>query len=256
VEQLVYGRIFRLSKILIAHSKYVRDGLISEFGIEPAKIVEVPLGNMSHLLAFRKSRHENSNQAGSLPVVLFFGQIRENKGLDIMIEALPLVVGKIPNVKLQVVGFPVVNMKSYYDMARSLGIMSHIDFRLGYVEENEIPAYFESASVVALPYKTIGQSGVAVAACTFGKAIVATRCGGLVELVEEAKNGILVPVGDSASLAEAISKILLDGGLRKTYEKNSRVYAETQLSWSLIADKTIELYKEVTDFSEEAHLKV
>jgi hypothetical protein len=53
-----------------------------------------------------------------------------------------------------------------------------VDFRLGYLAEQAFADYVSRATVVALPYRRIEQSGVAIAACTFGKAIVATRCGG------------------------------------------------------------------------------
>lgn len=138
----------------------------------------------------------------------------------------------------------------YYELVRKLEITDSVQFRLGYVEENEIPSYFQSVSVVALPYKTIGQSGVAVAACTFGKAIVATRCGGLEELVEEAGNGILVPVGDSEGMASAIVKIIQDDGLRKKYEANSKRYAEQNLSWDLVAEKTASVYEDLLVFKD------
>lgn len=242
---LIYRSIYRNSDEIIAHSDYVRKGLMSDFQIKPENVTRVPLGNVDHLLEFKNSVANDLSGQSEGHAILFFGQIRENKGLDVLMRAMPLVVKHVPTARLKVVGVPLVDMKQYYDLARDLDISDVVDFRLGYVEENELFACFESASVVALPYLTIGQSGVAVAACTFGKAIVATRCGGIEELVDEAKNGILVSVGDAVGIGEAISEILMNKDLREKFEKNSREYANTELSWSRIADQTIRLYEEV-----------
>ncbi len=242
---LVYGQIYRLSTRLLVHSDRLKENIISEFRIEAEKIFQVPHGNLAHVSDLEHSPLKNDHPALQGPTILFFGQIRENKGLDTLLKATAQVVKEMPTARLLVAGVPAVNMRPYYELARELGIYDSIEFRLGYVEENEIPSYFRYVSVVALPYKTIGQSGVAVAASTFGKAVVATRCGGLEELVQEAGNGILVEVGDSEGMASAIVRIIQDEDLRKTYEANSKRYAERNLSWEVVAEKTIRVYKGV-----------
>jgi glycosyltransferase involved in cell wall biosynthesis len=242
--RVLLNYLYRTPRALIAHTQYTVDGLLHDFGVEPARIYRINHGNDSYLLSLH---HTPLQSVGRHPSsrILFFGNISKYKALDVLLRAMPKILEKIPSTKLAVVGIAGVDVTPCKELVQRLALSSSVEFRLGYVEESELPAIFESASVVALPYRVIDQSGVAITACTFGKAIVATDVGGLKELVQNAKNGILVPINDEDALAEAIVKILENETLRKEFERNSRSYSDTELNWDFIARQTSDVYKSI-----------
>jgi glycosyltransferase involved in cell wall biosynthesis len=242
--KILFRGIYNIPQALVVHSQNTANGLFQDFGIEPAKLHRINHGNFDYLFHFALESARPLTVAVS-PIVLFFGNIRKNKGLDVLLKAMAEVVKEVPAAKLLVVGIPRVDITPYKELVRKLSLSMSVEFRLGYVDESQIPAIFNSASVVVLPYRVIDQSGVLITACTFGKSIVATEIGGLKELVQEARNGILVPVEDEVTLAEAIVEILQNEKLRKEYEQNSKMYSETELNWDTVARQTIDVYTSV-----------
>jgi|SRR5690348_1334094 len=235
-----FRRIYRAARLLLVYTDYTRDRLIHELRIAPEKILKIPHGNLEHLLRLKPP--PGSLAPGQGPVALFIGGLRPDKGLDTLIKAAAHLRHKIANLKVQVAGMPGPGMAGILELVRRLELQDVVDFRLGYLAEQEFAAYLSRATVVALPYRRIEQSGVAIAACTFGKAIVATRCGGMAELIAEAGNGLLVPVDEPVSFAEALELLLRDDQKRRALELRSEHYARETLSWGPIAAKTVQAY--------------
>lgn len=236
---LLWRLVYRIPRSLFVHARHTARGLVDRFGISPRKIVEIRHGNMQHLLELRPA---DAPAPSGPPIVLFLGQIRREKGLDVLLRAAAFLRRRTARFRVLVVGRPLVDMRPHFELVRRLGLSDVVEFRLGYIEEEDLAAWLDRATVVALPYRAVDQSGIAVAACTLGKALVATRCGGVEELVREADNGILVPVEDAERLAVAIGDLLLDERRRRRYETNSRKYARETLSWRPIAEATLAAY--------------
>ena len=91
-----------------------------------------------------------------------------------------------------------------------LGVRQNVSMRLGFVPSHDVSAYLEAADLLVTPYLSIGASGVLVMAQEHGLPAVVTRVGGLPEFVEPDDCGFVVPAGDSAALADAIGRALLD----------------------------------------------
>lgn len=237
---LAFKKIYRLPSVLFVFADCTREKLIHECGIAPGKIVKIPHGNAEHMLGYEADPERASSAS---PNVLFIGGIRPDKGLDVLIESAAILRTKFPNFKIRVAGTPGVDMTLIHKLIADLKLEGFVEFNLGFVPEAEFANYLRAATVVALPYRRIEQSGIAAAACTFGKSIVATRCGGLEELITEAGNGLLVPIDDASAFADALFVLLTDPDRRKGYEMQSRVYAEQNLSWNSIAAKTVMAYE-------------
>lgn len=235
----LFQSIYRLAKVLFVYTDYTRNRLVDELRISPHKIMNVPHGSLDELLNLEDGTVPESGD----PVVLFIGNIRPDKGVDILIQAAPYLRKTIPRCKIVIAGSPGLDMSPLRQMCRDLVVEDTVQFYLGFMPESEFAARLKQATVVVLPYRRIEQSGVAIAACTLGKAIVATRCGGLEEMVTEAGNGLLVPVDDAVALADALATLLSDENKRKTCESRSRDYALRHLSWESIASKTLIGYK-------------
>jgi glycosyltransferase involved in cell wall biosynthesis len=144
------------------------------------------------------------------PIVLFFGFVRPYKGLEYLIQALPLARREI-DVQLLVVGEFWVGAQFYRRYAREYGVEEAVVFVDRYIPNEELGPFFSLADVVALPYISATQSGVVQLAYGFGKPVITTRVGGLLEVVQDGYNGLVVPPQDEEMLAAAIVRYFNEG---------------------------------------------
>lgn len=135
-------------------------------------------------------------------VALFFGHVRPFKGLDVALEAWRQLE---TNVLLLVAGeIWWGEAEEYRRMAAPLG--DRVRFETRFIPDTEIADYFAVADVVVAPYRREAQSGVAMTAFHFGRPVIATRVGGIPEVVEDGVNGLLVKPVHPPSLAAAVDQ--------------------------------------------------
>ena len=160
----------------------------------------IPHGAFEHLTRQRDERPLPPELAAiRRPVILYFGVVREYKGVDVLLEALP----QVPEAELWVVGRPLgVSM----ERLRRLAPPGRVRFVDRYVSDAELPAFFRRADVLALPHRSVDVSGVLFAGLAFGKAMVLSDVGGFRELVEDHGAGRLVPPGDPEALGAALAR--------------------------------------------------
>jgi glycosyltransferase involved in cell wall biosynthesis len=139
-------------------------------------------------------------------VLLFFGFIREYKGLKHLICALPEVVSQVPDVKLLVVGdFSGEEEKERYcRLIKEQGVESVVQIQDGYIPDQEVEKFFAASDLVVLPYESATQSGIVQIAYGFEKPVVVTDVGGLPDVVSDGKTGYVVESRNSHALAEGI----------------------------------------------------
>jgi starch synthase len=111
-----------------------------------------------------------------------------------------------------------------------------------YVPDDKRAELFRQAAVVVLPYIEASQSGVIPIAYTFSKPVVATRVGGLPEMVDHGRTGYLVPPRDEKALADAIVRLLRDTELRHRLGANGKRKVDTECSPDVVAHKTVAVY--------------
>lgn len=143
--------------------------------------------------------------------VLFVGIPRKVKGLDVLVRALPQLIARRPAAHLRVIGSPETpsNRRDFQlvkRLAESLGVCDRITF-LDRVPPAEVSAEMRRASAVAVPSHRESFSAVAIEALASGTPVVATRCGGPEELLDD-EVGRLVPVDDPSALADALADVL------------------------------------------------
>lgn len=135
--------------------------------------------------------------------LLFFGFVREYKGLKYLLRAMPQVMERI-DAHLLVVGEFWDDKAPYLKLIEELGIAPAVTIVDRYIPNEELGLYFSAADVVVLPYVDATQSGVAQLAYGFGKPVITTLVGGIPEVVKNGETGLLVPPQDSEALGEAI----------------------------------------------------
>ncbi|AOS85130.1 glycosyl transferase [Chlorobaculum limnaeum] len=138
------------------------------------------------------------------PVLLFFGYVREYKGLDTLLEAMAAVLRELPSAQLVVAGEFILDSSRFREHARRLGIDGAVEFREGYVPAGEVPTLMAAADVVVLPYRSATQSGIVSLALGHGVPVIACNAGGLGDQVEHGRTGWLVREEGAEALAEGI----------------------------------------------------
>lgn len=139
----------------------------------------------------------------STQYILFFGFIRDYKGLDILMRAYADERMAEHNIQLVVAGEFYNNADKYHALEKELGLTGKIHWFSDYIPNEEVTRFFSLADLVVQPYKTATQSGISQMAYHFEKPMVVTEVGGLPEIVPHGKVGYVVPI-DPQAVADAI----------------------------------------------------
>ena len=174
-------------------------------------------------------------------VLLFFGFIREYKGLSYLIQAMPEVIRQVEDTELLVVGdfSGPEDRQRYLDMIQEYALGDHVTVYDGYIPDQEVEKFFAACNLVVLPYISATQSGIAQIAYGFEKPVVATNVGGLPDVVDDGSTGYVVEAGNAAKLAEGIVDYFIRNR-EKEFAENIRKEAD-RFSWDRMADLIAEL---------------
>ncbi len=191
----------------VVMSQSVMDDL-RQFTQKPAACIPHPVydnyGEKSHReAALAQLGLPSQGDKSEMRYLLFFGFIRDYKGLDLLLQAMTDERIRRMNLKLIVAGEYYGNREKYEAQIRSLGIENQLVMRTDYIPNELVRHYFGAADLVVQPYRTATQSGISQMAYHFEKPMVVTNVGGLAEIVPHGKAGYVVPV-DPTAIANAI----------------------------------------------------
>lgn len=189
-------------------------------------------------------------------VLLTFGLVNPNKGIEYMIEAMPAIVDSHPDAKYLIVGRThpaVVQLEGeayrhgLQARVRELGLEAHVTFLDRFVELDELLSYIAASDVCVTPYLTLDHisSGVLAYALAMGRPAVSTPYWCAKELLANGR-GRLVPRGDSAALASEILGLLGDDEKMALMRRKAYAYCQ-HMTWPAVAESYVELFKRVSD---------
>ena len=171
--------------------------------------------------------------------VLFFGRISPYKGIEYLCEAMMKVREQVADATLTIAG----GGKMYFDI-EPYQKQDWVKVINRYVGMEELAGLLQNCALSVCPYTDATQSGVIMTSYSLCKPVVATNVGGLGEMVENGKTGLLVLPKDVDALADAITALLKDDAKREKMADNIRNdYFVGDKSWKVIAEKYIEFYK-------------
>lgn len=207
----------RADKIVCLSDSMVRD-LVDRFDVPPAKTVRIY--NPVDIEAMRESaRNGKSPYSGPGPHLVTAGRLSREKGLDVLLEAMPAIVGQLPNARLTILGEGPLRTQ-LVQQTESLGLAKSVQF-LGY-RPNPWP-YFKHADLFVLPSRFEGMPNALLEARVCGVPVVATDCpGGIREIADSDPWVSLVPTEDVHSLAEAIVSACTGAKANHRQPKESR----------------------------------
>ena len=165
----------------------------------------------------------------SPPYLLCLGRLIEEKGFDLALRAFVTVRARHPSARLLIAGDgparPLLERQ-----AQSLGLSPAVEFT-GWVPPHLVPSLLDRATVVLMPSRTEGLPLVSLQTAQAARPLVATRVGGLPEVVQEGETGLLVDVDDEAGLAAAVLSLLDDPGRAVRMGQAASAYVAGQFSW-------------------------
>jgi D-inositol-3-phosphate glycosyltransferase len=187
----------------IVMSEAVMNDLKKFDKIKPKELVLHPLYDNFGELVEREEACKFLNINPSFNYVLFFGFIRDYKGLDLLLKALADERLKEGNVKAIIAGEFYSSPKPYHDLIKELKLENSVVMKTDFIPNNEVKYYFSAADMVVQPYKDATQSGVTQIAFHFNKPVLVTKVGGLPEMVPHLKAGYVTEI-DPSEIASAI----------------------------------------------------
>jgi len=201
----------------------------SQRGVE--QLVELGLGRERIALIRHPVFEGEPIPAAKGRTLLFFGLIRNYKGLDVLLRALP----GVPDARLIVAGDPLDPVPE--------SNATNVEWRLRFIQDSEIPGLMAEASALVLPYRRLESSGVLATAIGYRRPVVVTDVGSLGEIVREFGAGEVVPIDDPHALAEACTRLLAPRRLAAAARGAER--AANALTWEKAATAHDELYRVV-----------
>lgn len=176
-------------------------------------------------------------------LLLFVGRIVHEKGLHILIRALPRILAEHPNTRLLVAG---KNSEKMWSLAYELNVEWAVRF-LGFISDEDRDCLYQIADAAIFPsiYEPFGI--VALEAMASGCNVIVSNVGGFAEVVQHLQTGLTVYPNDPLSIAWAVNRLFSDPAGAATWRRNALRYVEEKYSWRSIAAQTAALYQKVVD---------
>lgn len=175
--------------------------------------------------------------------VLFFGQIKAVKGLDMLLQAFQLAHKRNPQLRLTIAGKPwKTDIAQYESSIAELGISEVTQRNYTYIPNEEVSSYYANAHLVVLPYREIYQSGVLLLTMSFGTVAIASDLPAFKEFIREGETGFLFKANNPEDLADKIIDLASGRHDLKAIRENALQAMNTTYSWKSIAPQFINVY--------------
>lgn len=242
-ERRVMDRLLDRSRDIIVMSEFGREILQRVYNVEDQQISVIPHGVPDRPMVDADAMKPQFDWAGR-KVILTFGLLAPDKGIDTMIEAMPAIVDRCPEALYVIVGATHPNLireqgeklrNDLMALTHRLGVADNVQWIDSYQEQEELLDRLQAADVYVTPYVNPAQvtSGTLSYAVSMGKAVISTPYIHATEILDR-DHGIIVPFRDSTAMADAIIRLLTDDSVRDGYGR--RAYARgREMLWRELA---------------------
>ena len=226
---------------VIAVSHKMREDILTHFGADPSRVVVIHNGIDPQLFKRTTAREALDRLGVRAPYVLFVGRITDQKGIFHLLEAARALPA----------GVQVVLCASAPDtpeieerLRRAVAGQPNVKWINEMVPVPVVTQLYSHAAVFCCPsvYEPFGLINLEAMACE--APVVASAVGGILEVVEDGKTGVLVPPAQPAALAEALVRVLNSPDLARDMGKAGRRRVEEKFSWASVAERTEQVYAE------------
>jgi glycosyltransferase involved in cell wall biosynthesis len=231
-ENSIIARLFHFfsfkqaDKYIILSQKYEQN--LVDKGIDKQDIVIIP-----HACFSSYTDDSETTDSEFHNKILFFGRIIKYKGLDVLLQAMEIIVKSMPAIKLIIAGDGDI---SIYKKEMEV-LHDNIELYNDWIPIEDVKIYMKKADILILPYIHASQSGVIPLAYSFSKPVIASDIGAISEQIQENETGFLVEPNNPVKLADAILKLMSSPALIfEMSQKCKQVYL-SELTWDASAQK-------------------
>jgi len=236
--------ILLLADKVIVHNEFSKKELIKD-KINLKKISIIPHGHYLDFIEPKTNKIVAKKKFGlqNKKVIMFFGMIKEEKGLDILIKSFHEVHKNNKDVVLFIAGKNYkTDNKNYTKIIDQLDLKNSCVIHNKYIPENELCDYYGCADVIVLPYKLIFQSGVLMMSSSFNVPIIVSDLEPFLDIIENQISGLVFKVNDVKSLAEKLIFSVNNSEKMNSYAKNNFEKIKNQYDWAKIGKLNKDVY--------------
>jgi glycosyltransferase involved in cell wall biosynthesis len=240
--------VYKISGPVIAYSKGARRKLETALNVPPERIFDVPLGNYDGFLPPLPAKAGAKASFGYDEndfVVLFFGQLKRVKRLDLLLQASALARERGASRLRVLIAGSLADSDSgaLADLINSNGLADAVQLHARFIDNEDLPTYFAAADIAALPYDVIYQSGVVLLAMTNGVPVLTSDIPGMREVVEHENNGLTFEAGNPDSLAATLVALTEGRWDLSALSSAARHAVTTRHGWQNCAELTGAAYR-------------
>lgn len=243
----IHAAILSMPQAFIVHNQFSRQALQEVIDAHRLQrtIHVIPHGNYLPFVQRREVMGARRHLA--LPenkkIILFFGQIKRVKGLDVLLSAMGIVSRREPEAVLLIAGKVWKDSFQRYDELIKLHAISHaVISHIRYIQDEDVDFYYSAADIVVLPYKKIYQSGVLLMAMSYGCITVSSRLPPMAEVVDEDSNGFLFETDNPDDLAQQIITALGTSSALHISQR-ARATMSQKHDWTQVAQQHIKVFE-------------
>lgn len=242
---------FNSAKIIV-HEDYQKEVLLRNFAfLSDEKVIIIPHG--ARIVKPIKNAKKKLNLPDDKKIVLLIGYFRPSKNFELIVDIFPRIVEKSPDTYLVIAGKirgreHLEYRQFLFDKIHNSPVKENIVLVRGQLPQETFDTILSAADVVVLPYKINSQSGILAHTLAFGKPFVASDTPSMELTVKRTAAGLIAR--DNDSYVDHIVRILNDNKFAKKLSQNALQYVQNHISWSIIAQKHLEVYNSVFSLPE------
>lgn len=203
--------VYRAAHRVIAHSQVAKRELVQELGVAENKIDVICHGNYVNSVPTGITKATARAHFGLAPeqrVLVFFGQIKDVKGLDVLLKGFALARAQDPSLHLLIGGRVwKTDFSKYQALISQHGLAAFCTLHIRYIPDDEVAYFYRCADLVVLPYLRIYQSGVVLLAMSYGSPVLVSDIDGMLEAVDDERTGFVFKSRDPQHLARRLGEI-------------------------------------------------
>lgn len=239
--------VYRTAQRVIAHSQVAKQELVQQLGVAHDKIDVILHGNYVASVpadVTRDMARAHFGLSSDKRVLVFFGQIKDVKGLEILLRGFALARQADPRLHLLIGGRVwKTDFSKYADIIDSHGLAPYCSLHIRYIPDDEIAYFLRCADLVVLPYLRIYQSGAVLLAMSYGSPVLVSDIAGMLEVVRDNSTGFVFKSGDPTHLARRIVEIF-DGPDHCAAVAQAGLLAVTERNdWNRLGAQSVDCYQ-------------
>jgi len=241
MQRRVAGLLLKWVNQIIVHDRHTRDRLIKNNFLDSDRISVIPHGNY---LVFRSFAPVSMRAAGQLldgpPVILFHG-VKRNKGIEIFVKAIELMLERKISFRVLITGQV---SSGDEDILKKVKSMENVQLETQYISSNKLWSIYEQADIVAMPYLRGTTSGAVHLAFAFERPVISSDLHCFDNLVINGKTGMVIPRDDASALTDGLEMMIKDRvNLNQMGKAGYGLTSSKAFNWDEIAHSTISSYK-------------